>query len=199
MISGVKTRNDRRRWLVALVLAGCSTGAWAFDLAELMRLLARQTSGEARFTEQRFVRGFDGPLLASGTLRHTAPDRLERHTLQPRPESMVVQGNTVTLTRSGRSRTLSLDSTPELLGLVEAMRGTLAGDAAVLERHFRTALAGSPSNWSLELLPRDERLAAQVQNLRLSGREGTLLGVELDFRNGDRAVTAVTPVRAAAP
>lgn len=200
MISGAKTftSGPAPRWLVALLLCAAGNGAWAFDLAELMALLARQKGGEAQFTEQRYVKGLDGPLTAAGTLRFAAPDRLERRTLQPRAESMVVEGNTVTLARGGRTRTLALDSAPELLGLVEAMRGTLAGDAAVLQRHFRTTLAGSAADWSLELLPRDDRLAAQVQNLRIAGRAGELRSVELDFRNGDRAVTTVVPAPAAA-
>ncbi len=53
------------------------------------------------------------------------------------------------------------------------------------------------ANWSIELLPRDERLAAQVQNVRISGQQGQVRGVELDFRNGDRAVTSIVPAKAA--
>lgn len=205
MISGMKTVPDplprpSPRYLRAvasgLLLALACGGAWAFGLAELMAQLARQKQGEAQFTEQRFVSGLDAPLLASGTLRFTAPDKLERHTLRPREESMQVEGNTLLLTRGGRSRTVALDSSPELAGLVEAMRGTLAGDAALLQKHFSTSLAGSPASWSIELLPRDERLAAQVQNVRISGQQGQVRGVELDFRNGDRAVTTIVPARA---
>ena len=84
MTSGSKIRIERWcRWLVA-ALAFTASSAWAFDLPELMGLLARQKNGEARFTEQRFVRGIEGPLDASGTLSFQAPDRLTRRTLTPR-------------------------------------------------------------------------------------------------------------------
>jgi len=42
-------------------------------------------SAKAKFTEQRFVRGLEGPLEASGVLSFTAPDKLVRRTLTPRP------------------------------------------------------------------------------------------------------------------
>jgi len=181
--------------LAALALSASS--AWAFDLPELMGLLAQQKSGEATFTEQRFVRGLDGPLDASGVLSFTAPDRLVRRTVTPRPESMSVEGNTLTLSRGGRTRTVTLDSMPELLGMVEAMRGTLSGNAQSLERYFRSTLTGSSSNWALELKPIDERLAAQVRTMRLTGRGGEVLGIEMEFIGGDRSVMNITPERGA--
>jgi len=200
MISGWKISAERMarqaRWrLLALALSCAVAPAWAFDLPELMGLLARQKQGEANFTEQRYVRGFDGPLSASGTLSFAAPDKLVRRTLSPRPETMAVDGNNLVLSRGGRSRTMTLDSVPELLGLVEAMRATLTGNTPVLDRYFRKTLKGSTAEWTLDLVPIDERLSAQVTSLRLSGRGGYVLGVEMEFRGGDRSVMTVVPIR----
>jgi len=182
--------------LLAALLIGAGGGAWAFDLPALMGLLARHKSGEARFTEQRFVRGLEGPIDASGTLSFTAPDRLARQTVTPRPESMVVEGNTLTLSRGGRTRTLALDSMPEMQGMIEAMRGTLSGDAPAIQRYFRSTLGGSREAWTLDLVPVDERLAAQVRSIRMSGRAGEVLGVEMEFIGGDRSVMTIVPERA---
>lgn len=192
MISGLKTRLDAILLGLALLLSAASP-AWAFDLSELMSQLARQKSGEAGFVEQRFVRGVDGPLNSAGTLSFTAPDKLARKTVTPRPESMMVDGNTLTLSRAGRTRTLTLDSMPELQGMVDALRGTLMGDSKLLQQHFRTELAGSPASWTLDLKPLDERLASQVKSVRLSGRQGQVLGVEMEFIGGDRSVMTITP------
>jgi outer membrane lipoprotein-sorting protein len=195
MISGSKTRFD---WLcrsLLLALACCAAPAWAFDLPELMGLLSKQKSGEARFTEQRFVHGLEGPLDSRGTLSFSAPDKLVRRTLSPRDETMAVEGNTLTLSRGGRNRTLTLDSMPELLGLVEAMRGTLSGDGTTLQRYFRSTVSGSPGNWTLDLLPADSRLAAQVRSIRISGRASEVIGLEMEFVGGDRSVMSITPER----
>ncbi len=169
--------------------------AWAFDLPELMGLLAQQKSGEARFTEQRFVRGLEGPLDSSGVLSFSAPDRLTRRTLSPRPETMAVEGNTLTLSRGGRTRTMALDSMPELLGMVEAMRSTLGGNTQTLQGYFRTTVSGSGNKWTLGLVPVDERLAAQVRSVNITGRGGEVLGVEMEFIGGDRSVMTITPER----
>ncbi|HYP70268.1 MAG TPA: LolA-related protein [Variovorax sp.] len=188
----MKTRLDAA--LMALVLMLCaSSSAWAFDLPDLMAQLARQKSGEAGFVEQRFVRGVDGPLNSAGTLSFAAPDKLSRRTVSPRSESMVVEGNTLTLSRSGRTRTLTLDSMPELQGMVDALRGTLTGDMQLLQRHFRTELAGNQASWTLDLEPVDQRLASQVRSVRLSGRQGQVVGVEMEFVGGDRSVMTITP------
>jgi outer membrane lipoprotein-sorting protein len=196
MTSGSKIERWSR-WLLAAALAVASCSAWAFDLPELMGLLARQKNGEARFTEQRFVRGIEGPLDASGTLSFQAPDRLTRRTLTPRPETMTVDGNTLTLSRGGRTRTLTLDSMPELLGMVEAMRSTLNGNVQTLQRYFRSTLTGTADTWTLDLVPIDEKLAAQVRSLRLTGKAGEVLGIEMEFIGGDRSVMSITPVRGA--
>ena len=198
MISGLKTRFPRKLrdfTVVAALLCLGSVPAWAFDLPELMGLLGNQKHGEANFVEQRYVRGFDGPLAASGTLSFTAPDQLVRKTLSPRPETMSVDGNALVLSRSGRTRTMTLDSIPELLGLVEAMRATLAGNAPVLERYFRTKVTGTVNEWAIDLAPIDERLASQINYLRLTGRAGEVLGVEMEFRGGDRSVMTISPRR----
>jgi hypothetical protein len=47
---------------------------------------------------------FSVAAVASGTLSFSAPDRFARHTLEPRAESMVVEGNTVSIRRGGRRR-----------------------------------------------------------------------------------------------
>lgn len=196
MISGSKIRFD---WLcrsLLLALACCAAPAWAFDLSELMGLLSKQKSGEARFTEQRFVHGLEGPLDARGTLSFEAPDKLVRRTLSPRVETMAVEGNTLTLSRGGRNRTLTLDSMPELLGLVEAMRGTLTGDGTTLQRYFRSTVGGSAGNWTLDLTPIDSRLAAQMRSIRITGRASEVLGLEMEFVGGDRSVMNITPERA---
>jgi outer membrane lipoprotein-sorting protein len=193
MISGSKIRLDWLCRALVLALAFCAAPAWAFDLPELMGLLAKQKSGEARFTEQRFVHGLEGPLDASGTLSFDAPDKLVRRTLSPRIETMAVDGNTLTLSRGGRNRTLALDSMPELLGLVEAMRGTLSGDGATLQRYFKSTVSGTPTKWTLDLTPIDSRLAAQVRSMRISGRASDVLGLEMEFVGGDRSVMNISP------
>ena len=188
----------RLRHTATAVVCGlaCAAPAWAtFDLPALAALLAERKSGEARFTEERFVSGFDGPLRASGTLSFKAPDRFSRQTLEPVAEALVVEGNTLTLKRGTRTRQLALDTVPELTALVEAVRATLTGNAAALQRHFTARVEGGPALWTLTLVPRDTRLATQVRELQIAGQGADVRSVALWLSGGDRSLMSVQPLR----
>ncbi|MEW6703967.1 MAG: outer membrane lipoprotein carrier protein LolA [Pseudomonadota bacterium] len=199
MTSGAKTRNPEcvRRLVAGAALALAALPALAFDLPELMALLARQKSGEAHFTEERHVKGLDFPLQASGTLSFTAPDRFARRTLKPKPEAMVVEGNTVTLSRGNRSRTVALDATPEAAVAVESVRATLTGNASALQRYFKVTLAGDAERWTLELVPRELSQAGPLRSVRIVGQRQQVRMVETHLADGDRSVMTIEPVAAA--
>lgn len=199
-------RHDRltRRVLLAGATVAClfpwramsAAGAW--DLDALMRLLATRRNGAARFVEQRFVQTFDAPFSASGTLAFSAPDRLERRTLEPRAETMIAEGNQLTLTRAGRTRSLALDASPETLAIIEALRGTLTGNAPALSRHFQTTVSGNAGAWALELMPIQASLRGSLRSVHISGREAEVHTVEMTMSNGDRSVTTIEPIAASA-
>jgi Outer membrane lipoprotein carrier protein LolA-like len=184
----------RRRALAALLFALAAPPALALELDDLMHLLQQRRSGEARFTEQRFVSGLDQTLRFSGTLSFSAPDRLARHTLSPRPESFVVEGNQLTLERGGRTRALALDAQPELAAMVTAMRDTLSGDASALRQHFKPAVRGSRAQWSLTLVPLEYRLLGVVREVRIDGRLADVQTVEVQLADGDRSVMTIEPI-----
>ena len=182
----------RLRWWAGSALLLLSLPALAFDLPSLMALLGR--SRDAEFSEQRFVKGLDQPLSASGTLSFVAPDRFVRKTLLPRAETMAVEGNSVTLTRSGRSRSFALDAAPDMVGMIEALRGTLTGNAQTLQRYYKVETSGSAEQWSMLLTPLDAGLAAQVRSIRMAGRRADLQSVEMQLADGDRSLMAITPL-----
>lgn len=190
---------ERRRFITASLAGALALGTAlpaaaataVFDLAALTALLATRKSAEVRFTEERFVSGFDSPLRASGTLTFAAPDRFARHTLEPLAESMIVEGNTVTLKRGGRSRQMAVDAVPELTAMIEAVRGTLTGNGNTLQKFFNTRVEGSAPLWTLTLTPREGRLAAQVRELKITGQQTDLRSVELWLSGGDRSLMSI--------
>jgi Outer membrane lipoprotein carrier protein LolA-like len=201
MISGTKT-SERWRGVAAgaaLLAALClPQAARAFELGELMGWLAKTKAGQATFVEQREVKGFDEPLRSEGELSFAAPDRFERRTLKPVREAMRVEGNVLTMTRGGRSRTLALDAAPEAAAIVEAVRGTLTGNEATLQKHFRIRLTGTPEAWVLDLGPRAAALARQVSDVQIRGVRGLVTVVEVWMVGGDRSHMDITPLTGAA-
>jgi hypothetical protein len=185
--------------LAALCLAALAPArAAAFDLPALMALLGQVRSGEATFTEERRVLQLDRTLLSRGRLSFAAPDTFVRETQQPRHERLAVVGNQLTMSRGTRTQTVLLDSVPEAVVIVEAIRGTLTGNRATLERHFDTSLQGSPEQWQLDLVPRDPRLRGQVTQVRLTGRQALVREVRISIADGDTSVMRIEPVPAAA-
>ena len=198
-------RADRRSAiagrLVALALACAfvlasppSAVAAAFDLEALTALLAKVRSGEATFVETRRIEMLDRTLTSSGRLTFKAPDVFVRETLKPRHEKLAVDGNTLTMSIGERSRTLQLDASPEAAVIVEAIRGTLTGNRAALERLFETRVGGDASAWTLELVPRDLRLRGQVASVRVAGRESTVREVRVLLADGDHSVMTIEPI-----
>jgi len=198
-------RLERRRLLAAtlalglagpLVLAPADALAQAFDLAALTALLTRNKSGEATFVETRRIELLDRTLQSSGRLSFKAPDSFVRETLKPRHEKLAVEGNTLTMSLGERSRTMQLDASPEAAVIVEAVRGTLTGNRATLERLFETTVTGDAHDWTLKLVPRDLRLRGQVSAVQVSGREAMAREVVVQLADGDRSVMTIEPVAA---
>lgn len=172
--------------------------AQTFDLKTLMQRMAQRKAGTARFTEERVVGGIDGPLRSSGTLSFSAPDRFERQNLHPVKETLQIQGRTLLLRRGGRTRQMDVDAVPELGALLEALRGTLTGDAALLQKHFRTQLSGGEAKWVLLLEPLDARLAQQLAQIEVVGRGSDVHSIALQMRGGDRSLMLLEPMSTAA-
>ena len=187
------SRLDRRRalGLLATAVAWPLQAQTAFDLPQLMALLAQVQAGEATFTEQRHSSLLDRPVESSGRLSFQAPDRFTRETLKPRSESLSVDGNTVVMRQGSRSRTLQLDSVPEAAVIVEAVRGTLTGNRVAIERHFEAQVSGAPAKWTLLLAPRAPRLRELVTQIAVMGQQAMLREITVSMTGGDYSIMKI--------
>jgi hypothetical protein len=183
--------------ICALILAapaGFAAAAASGELDDVMHLLAQRQHGRAEFVEQQFLKVLDHPLESSGELRYDAPDRLEKRTLEPRRETLMLRAQTLTVERSGRTRTLDLHRYPQVLPFIDSLRATLAGDRAALEKVFAVDFSGSADHWTLMLTPRDAALGASLKDVRIDGMKDQLIRVEIRQRDGDRSLmTLRTP------
>lgn len=187
-----------RRALGLLVLAGlCAAGSAApvavpraamGDLDDVMGLLAMRRHGRVEFIEQHFLAVLNHPIESSGELHYDAPDRLEKRTLLPKSERMVLDGGVLTVERAGRTHVLDLHRYPQIQPFVESIRATLAGDRSALERVFHLEFAGSVERWSLTLMPLDPQLARIVRQVQIDGSRDQLLKVEIRQADGDRSL-----------
>jgi hypothetical protein len=158
------------------------------ELEELMHLMAARRHGEVDFIEQHFLAVLKRPVESSGIMIYDAPARLEKRTKEPRPETLLLDGDVLSVQRTGQTRVLDLKAYPAILPLVESMRATLAGDAVALERTFSVEYAGSLSHWMLTLSPRDAQVLRKVSKVRIEGVRDNLVKVEILQTDGDRSL-----------
>lgn len=184
----------RRLLLVPAMLAALATPAMAagWDIDQLMASLAKNRFGRATFVEKKFIAMLDEPVLSSGELNYAAPNRLEKHTIKPKAESMVIDGDVLQIERGKRKFTVQLRDYPELAGFIDSVRGTLAGDRKSLERLFRLQLEGEAEQWTLLLSPTEAKMAGTVRQIRIGGSRDDVRSIEIIQADGDRSVTTIT-------
>jgi hypothetical protein len=163
------------------------------DLDAVMGLLATRQHGRVEFIEQQFLSVLKRPIESSGELRYDAPDRLEKRTLKPRTETLVLSGGILTVERAHSRRVTDLHAYPQVLPFVESIRATLAGDRGALERVFHLDFAGSLERWSLVLVPLDSKVKQSVTQVRIDGMRDQLQRVEIRQPDGDRSLMTLRP------
>ncbi|EYS85612.1 acyltransferase [Cupriavidus sp. SK-4] len=187
------------RYLLSMLLASAMlasatpSGAATFGVDQLMSTLAQRKSGRVLFTETKYMAIVDKPVQSTGELLFTAPDHLEKRTLSPKAENLVLDGDMLTVERDGKRYTMPLQNYPELAAFIESIRGTLAGNRQTLERYYKLGLEGRASRWTLTLTPADSRMAAVVSQVRIDGSQDALDRVEIRQADGDRSVMKIRP------
>lgn len=184
-------RMTKRLWrgLLLLPLLASSHWAHAWGLEDVVSGIAQQGAGQARFTEIKYLAALDQPLRVQGEVRFTPPDEMQRLVTDPYRENMTVAGGMLSLQRGdGEPRELALEDHPAIAGFVTAFLATLAGDQALLEQHYKLALSGDASRWTLDLTPKDKKLAKRVTRIRVAGSGDRLHSFETQQGNGDRSV-----------
>jgi outer membrane lipoprotein-sorting protein len=166
----------------------------AFSLEELMQKLAQVKTANGKFVERKYLRVLNEPLELRGTLAYTAPGRLEKHTLTPKPESLILVEDRLTLEDKARKqrRTLYLQDYPVLWAFVESIRSTLAGDLQSLARFYEVDLQGNERDWRLLLKPRESNIQAMVREIRIGGSYSAVRTIEVLESGGDRSVMNIT-------
>ena len=159
-----------------------------------MQRLGQVKSVQARFVERKHLRILDAPIEFSGTLIYKAPGHLEKHTLLPKPQSLILdQDRLVVEDRTKKQRrTLLLQDYPVVWAFVESIRATLAGDLKALTSFYRVELEGSENQWRLLLKPSESTLQSMVSEIRISGQRNSVRVIEIVEGEGDRSVMTIT-------
>ena len=208
--SPVAERRERRRALLRRALLGCAVLGGALAVAahshvasaaeaadetaafdQLLKLLAERRHDHVTFTEVQQLAILDQPLHSSGELLYEAPDRLEKRTLEPRREDLVLEHGTLSVERDHHHRSVSLRDFPQAVPFVESLRATLAGDRAALARYFAVHFSGTLGRWTLELTPTDATLKRSVERVLITGETDRIRTVQIRQSDGDTSTLTI--------
>ena len=182
--------------LIALAFYASLSHADDWSLDQLMHTLAETRADHANFVEKKSIAILDKPVESSGELFYTAPDRLEKRTLKPKPESMLLDCGTLTIEQKGRKHVLPLQSYPELAAFIDSIRGTLAGDRLALEHNYQLSMDGTEQDWTLLLTPIDAKMQKVVANIRIAGSHNALRSIAIKQADGDSSLMTITQLPA---
>jgi hypothetical protein len=176
--------------LAAQLLAPLSHAA-EWNLDALMHALAQHASGRASFVETKTMAMLDQPIESSGELRFAAPDFLEMRTLKPKPQTVILQANQLTVELGGRSRQLNLADHPDIAVLVDSIRATLNGDRQALQRDYMVSLDGDAAQWTMRLVPVGAKARARVRDIRIAGSQGAVRSIAVQQTDGDHSLMTI--------
>jgi len=170
-----------------------TAGASAWGMPQLMQSMAEVKSAKHKFTERKYMSVLTAPLESSGTLLYEAPGRLEKRTLAPKEESMVLNQGILVIENKAMhmKRTMMVNQYPAMGAFVESIRATLAGDLKTLSQYFQIKLEGNAARWHLQLMPSDQATREVVREVRMEGRGKMIDSIEIIETGGDRSVMSV--------
>jgi Outer membrane lipoprotein carrier protein LolA-like len=155
----------------------------------LVASLNRPAPARTPFSEARFMRVLDKPLVVSGELAWLGGDKLERRVDVPNKETATIADGQVTLAREGKKpRSFSLQRAPQLKVLLDSFVALLGGDASRLGEAFQIGLDESGTQWTLLLTPRDPLVAKQIARISVQGAGTEPLCMRMEESDGDLSV-----------
>jgi len=167
-------------------------GGWSLEA--LMAGLRQVRAASAHFVELKTVRMLNRPIQTTGTLKYVAPDKLEKITITPAPETIRLDGGTLTGQQAnGDDFSVDIGGHSEIGALVEGIRSTLAGDLPTLRRYYGIAFAGGQDHWQMDLVPKDHWVREKVERIRILGAGTVISNIVVDEKDGDRSEMTITP------
>lgn len=183
-----RSRGWRLPVLSLMLLLSLPRAGRAASLAEaVMAQLAAQPARATDFTEEKRLSSLAAPLVSHGRLSFVPPARLEKDTVAPRPERLVIDGDQLTIASDNQApRTVALDEHPALRTLADTLRAVLAGDLTTLRRLYTIEEQGSPAAWRLLLVPNQPSLRRALARVTLDGvTDGRIRQIVIQQANGD--------------
>lgn len=178
--------------MIGLTLASAPLHAAEPDVDTLLARLPRPAPDSTNFVEVRYSSLLEKPIVVSGRLEYREDGSLVRRVAWPYQEVTVLQGENVSVERTGsKPRRFTLDRAPELRGMLASFGAILQGDRQLLDRYFAVSAQGSDSRWEITLTPRNDKLKRHLSRIIVDGTENRPTCFTLEEPDGDGSLMAL--------
>jgi outer membrane lipoprotein-sorting protein len=177
-------------FLISILLSFQSTSCYAgeIDMPTLMQLFSVNKNIKTEFVERKYVKILDIPVESKGELIFRAPLHLEKNTKSPINESLIIDGNKVSIERGTFKRSMALDDLADMASLVQSLTATFRGDQVGIEQYFAWTLKGTAGKWQLTLKPKSMKLFVRIREIRFLGENDYVHTVETTLTDGDSSL-----------
>jgi outer membrane lipoprotein-sorting protein len=169
-------------------------------LANLDRTSKEVKQLDGEFTQRNRVKLFKQELTSKGRLSFTAPRKIKWEYLSPDPSTLMLDGNTATLSSPGAApRTFDLEKDATMRAIFDQLLLWIGpGSLTKAKDDYDLAASGSAEAPALVLTPRASSPVAkafQKIELRLDGKSWLLKSILLVEKNGDEKEIVFTSLR----
>jgi outer membrane lipoprotein-sorting protein len=180
-------------------VANAAGSSWT--VKRLMWELSQVSYARLSFVETRQSMFLSTDMVVEGHIQYRAPDHIEKVTISPMSEKIVVDGDTMLVEKLAYARDhdavmetkhYSIESHPVLKATVGSIRYILAGNSEMLGEYYEMSISGQCENWTLELTPRTVEISDYTQKIILSGNESSILRYVTIQADGDESVMTLT-------
>lgn len=169
-----------------------------WTVRELMSRLANVERASIDFIETKRSILLFIDTVSSGEILYRAPDYIEKRTLSPFTERVVIDGDSMVIDKtltSGHdqektviSQVYSVDSHPVLKASIESFRNMISGNYEALHDGFLLNLSGPMSNWNLKLVPDSGNALAHIKEINLTGSGAFLRRIVTTQSDDDQTI-----------
>lgn len=190
------------KFLPLLMAYGLLSGigqAWAADdgtelSAQVIAHLGQVGERTQTFHEKKEIAALTRPLLSSGVLVFHRPAYLEKKTQAPRPETLVIDGDMVSIQRgAGDVHHVALAQNAALALLAATLRAPLEGNLPALTHDYAVTAQGDLGAWTLRMIPTSAQAVRLVRQVVLTGRNNAVDSLRIVQANGDVQTLTLDP------
>ncbi len=175
------------KWLAVVLLAVLALPVRAAEpsLEDIFNGLVKTSASTTRFIEQKTIAEFEAPIESTGELNYQPPARLEKRTLSPAAETLILNNDVLIVERDDFRREIAVADMPAVGAFVASLRGFVSGDLAGVQQAFSLTVSGTAESWTIDGKPIDAAVKQIVDSIQVIGAGDQLKVFAVVLTSGD--------------